>query len=118
MRPHRTPGEPEHLASHRPPADPRLQPAGLVRHLMAERDWSQAKYYEQQGENQAAKFYYEQVAKNFDDTSFAEQVPVEIERVAELPPKPKQHAKWLIDMFPDREQAKPVIASNPTTQLR
>ncbi len=92
--------------------------AGLVRHLMAERDWTLAKYFEQQGENQAAKFYYEQVAKDFKDTSFAEQVPAEIERVAELPPKPKKHAKWLIDMFPDPEQAKPVIASNPTSQLR
>ena len=94
------------------------QEAGTIRHLLAEREWGMAKYFENQGENLAAKHYYNQVAENFGDTEFGKQVSGEIERVAELPDKPKEHAKWLVDMFPDTEKAKPVIASNPTSLLR
>ena len=94
------------------------QEAGLIRHMLAERDWGMAKYFENQGENFAAKYYYEQVAADFSDTKFGEMVGGEIERVAELPAKPKQHAQWLVDMFPDEEANKPVIASNPTSLIR
>ena len=92
--------------------------AGLIRHLLAEREWGMAKYFENQGENAAARYYYQQVAKNFSDTEFGEQVSGEIERIADRPDKPKQHAEWLVNLFPEAEQAKPVIASNPASQLR
>lgn len=92
--------------------------AGLIRHLLAEREWGMAKYFEKQGENFAAKYYYEQVADNFSDTKFGEMVGGEIERVAELPAKPKQHAQWLVELFPDEEQDKPVIASSPTSLIK
>ncbi len=94
------------------------QEAGTIRHLLAERDWGMAQYFENQGENFAARFYYQQVAENYSDTSFGEQVNGEIERVAELPAKPKQYAQWLVELFPDDEQKKPVIASNPASLLR
>lgn len=92
--------------------------AGLIRNLLAEREWGMARYFEQQGENQAARYYYQRVAEDFSDTSYASQVPEDIQRIAQLPGKPKQHAKWLIDLFPDPEQARAVIASNPASQLR
>ncbi len=101
-------GEKEHLAKE----------AGLIRHLLAEREWTMAKYFENQGENGAAKFYYQQVAQNFSDTEFGNKVSDEMHQIADMPDKPKQHAEWLVNLFPERGQAKPVIASNPTTQLR
>ena len=95
------------------------QEAGLIRHLLAEREWGMAKFFEKQGENFAAKYYYEQVADNFSDTKFGEMVNGEIERVADLPAKPKQHAQWLVELFPKNEaQDKPVIASNPTSLIK
>ncbi|MEM9413464.1 MAG: outer membrane protein assembly factor BamD, partial [Planctomycetota bacterium] len=94
------------------------QEAGTIRHLLAEREWAMAQYFEKQGENQAAQFYYQQVAKNFSDTEFSDRVTGEIERIAELPAKPKQHAQWLVDLFPESEKAKPVIASSPGALLR
>ena len=94
------------------------QEAGLIRNMLAEREWEMAKYFENQGENGAAKFYYQQVAQNFSDTEFGSKVGGEIERIADLPEKPKQYAEWLVNMFPESEQAKPVIASNPASQLR
>lgn len=92
--------------------------AGMIRHLLAERDFGMAKYFENQGENLAAKYYYQQVATNYSDTEFGNMVPEKIERIVDLPAKPKQHAQWLVDLFPDEEQNKPVIASNPATTLR
>lgn len=92
--------------------------AGMIQHLLAERDWGMAKYFEQQGENRAAQFYYQQVAENHAHTKFGEEVKGEITRVADLPGKPKQHAKWLVDLFPGNDKTKPVVASNPTTTLR
>ena len=92
--------------------------AGMIQHLLAERDWGMAKYFEQQGENRAAQFYYQQVAKNHSHTSFGNEVNGEMTRMAELPDKPKQHAKWLIDLFPENDRTKPVIAANPTSLLR
>ena len=74
-------------------------------------------YFENRGENQAAKIYYEQVANNYDDTQLAEMATQQVAEVAKLPPEPAQRAKWLIDMFPDTETAKPVIASNPSDTL-
>jgi len=87
--------------------------AGLIQHLLAEREWAMAKYFEQQGENRAAAYYYRQIAKNHAHTRFGEQVQSELTRVAELPEKPKQHAQWLVDLFPENERTKPVIAANP-----
>lgn len=92
--------------------------AGMIRHLLAEREWGMAEYFSNLGENQAAQYYYEQVAANFSDTQFGEQVGAELNRVKELPAKPKQQAEWLVNMFPEREEAKPVVASRPTSLIR
>ena len=90
----------------------------MIQHLLAERDWGMAKYFEQQGENRAAEYYYQQVAENHGHTKFGQEVREEISRVAELPEKPKQHAKWLVELFPENDRTKPVIAANPTSMLR
>jgi outer membrane protein assembly factor BamD (BamD/ComL family) len=92
--------------------------AGAIRHMLAERDWAMARYFEQQGENRAAKYYYELVERNYGDTSFADEASREIERVAQLPAKPKQYAQWLNDLFPKTDDAKPIIPSNPANLLR
>jgi len=92
--------------------------AGLVRHLLAEREWGMAEYFANQGENQAATYYYEQVAANFSDTQFGDQVDAEMTKMKGLPAKPKQQAEWLVNLFPDDKEAKPVIASNPANLIR
>ena len=70
-----------------------------------------ATYFEGRGENLAAKIYYEEVADRFSNTQLAQTVHEQVERVSQLPPRPPQHAKWLIDMFPDPEREKPVIVA-------
>ena len=83
--------------------------ATTIQNQLAERDFSMATYFEGRGENAAAKIYYEEVADRYQNTKLAETVNQQIAKVSDLPPKPPQHAKWLIDMFPDPEKQKPVI---------
>ncbi len=84
---------------------------GRIRHLLAERDWTLAEYYEGRGENRAAEHYYTLVAKNYDDTSFADPAGERIAALGGLPPVPEQKAQWLADLFPVKERNKPLIAT-------
>lgn len=83
--------------------------AAMIQNQIAERDYSMGQYFEGRGENRAAKIYYEQVAEKYQHTPLGEAINDQIEKVAALPPKPDQPAKWLVDVFPNPEAAKPVI---------
>ncbi len=91
--------------------------AAMIRNQLAERDYALGEYYENRGENRAAKYYYEQVAENFQDTSFAESGEKQIEVVASLPPVPKQHAKWLVDLLSSQEDDEAIIAAGDNESL-
>lgn len=93
------------------------QQAGNVRNMLAARDYEMGEYFEGRGENRAAKLYYEQVAEKYQDTSYAANVQQQITEVASKPPVPGQHAKWLVDLFPSSEPAKPVIASGDNESM-
>ena len=83
--------------------------ATRIRTMLAERDLAMAQYFEGRGENRAAKFYYEQVADNYEDTKLAEKVLAQIEEVEAKPPLPPQRGQWLINLFPDQEDETPVL---------
>jgi outer membrane protein assembly factor BamD (BamD/ComL family) len=85
--------------------------ATTIRTMLAERDFSLGEYYEKRGENLAAQIMYQEVAKNYSDTPLAAQG---VQRVAALDgkqPAPTQHAQWLVDILPQSEASKPIIAS-------
>ena len=85
--------------------------ATTVRTMLAQRDFSLGEYYENRGENLAAQMMYQEVAENFPDTLLAEQGD---QRVAALDGKaaaPTQYAQWLVDIMPQSEKSKPIIAS-------
>lgn len=93
--------------------------ASMIQKQIAERDYSMGQYFEGRGENLAAKIYYEKVAEQFKNTELAKTVEMQIADVAKKPPKPEQHAKWLINMFPDPEAEKPaIIAGNNESIFR
>ncbi len=83
--------------------------ATRIRTMLAERDLAMAQYFEGRGENRAAKFYYEQVADNYEDTKLAEKVQAQIAEVESKPPLPPQRGQWLINLFPDQEDETPVL---------
>ena len=92
------------------------QEAALIRHKLAERDWSMAQYYLKKGENRAAQVYLEKITSEFDDTAFANAASEETEKMIGLPAEPSQPAEWFVNLFPDSEaKAKPVITARQTS---
>lgn len=85
--------------------------AAQVRHLLAEREFTMGTYYENRGENRAARMMYENVGEKFADTAWASEVGRRIEATGEGPPLPPQQAQWLVDLFPATDTARPLIAS-------
>ncbi len=85
--------------------------AKRIRNLLAERDWSLGEYYEARGENRAAGYYYEQVAKNYSDSKFSQEARERVASLTGKPPVPAQKAEWLVNLFPEKEINKPLIAT-------
>ena len=93
--------------------------ASLIQNQIAERDYSMGQYFENRGENIAAKIYYEKVARQFGNTKLGETVEQQIADVSKKPPRPEQHGKWLINLFPNPEAEKPaIIAGDNETFFR
>ncbi|MFO0904626.1 MAG: outer membrane protein assembly factor BamD [Pirellulales bacterium] len=84
-----------------------------VRFKKAERGWTLGRYHELRAEYRAAEFYYSQVVKDYSDTPFADDAKQRIEANSELPPVPPQRFEWLVNMFPQRQNAKPLLTSGP-----
>jgi hypothetical protein len=82
-----------------------------IRFKLAERDWTTAQYYEQRKAFGAARFYYEIVQDEFDDTPFAEKSRERIGDLVGKPSKPEQKLQWLVNVFPNQEQQKPLVAA-------
>ena len=91
--------------------------AALIQNQIAERDYSMGEYFENRGENRAAKFYYQQIAEKYDNTKFGETIRQQIADVEQRPPVPKQHGQWIIDMFPKNEDEKALIAAGDNENL-
>ena len=91
--------------------------AARVQNMLGERDLTMAEYFERRGENLAARFHYQRVKEKFEGSSIAEQVDQRIAETQKLPDRPGQHAKWLVDLFPDPEAAKPVIKAGYNSDL-
>ena len=91
--------------------------ASAIQNQLAQRDISMANYFEGRGENLAANIYYKDVAERYRNTEFASNVEQKIAEVSQLPPRPAQHAKWLIDLFPDPDREKPVIVAGDNESI-
>ncbi len=85
--------------------------AAEVRHLLAERDFALGEYYERRGENRAAGFMFQEVAKNYGDTQLANKAQERLAVVRDKDPLPPERAQWLVELFPKSEASKPLIAA-------
>jgi hypothetical protein len=82
-----------------------------VRYLMAEREWLMAQYYTRRKEYGAARFYYDIVLKDYRDTPFAEKARAEVGKLAGKPRVPPQRLAWLVELFPDSDRTRPLMAT-------
>jgi len=90
-----------------------------VRFKKAEREWHMAQFYDRRGEYGAARFYYQLVVNDYADTVFAEKARSRMEAIRSEPDTPPQRLEWLVKLFPQQDDVKPMIAtSNSDTRLR
>lgn len=93
------------------------QQAALITNQMAQRIHSLGEYHERRGENRAAQLCYKEVEEKYPNSIYGDVVKEEIENLSDLPAIPEQHAKWLVDMFPDPEADKPVITAGDNESI-
>lgn len=70
-----------------------------IREERARRDFETAEYYRKLGFNGSARYYYQQLAKNFADTSYAEQSRAQLAALHGLPDEPPDRWGWLSWIF-------------------
>jgi outer membrane protein assembly factor BamD (BamD/ComL family) len=84
-----------------------------VRKNKAMHDWTMAKYYDRRKDFGAARHYYEQIARDYSDTSLSEEARNRASKLAGKPVKPAQRLPWLTKLFPTPEGEKPLVATRP-----
>jgi hypothetical protein len=52
---------------------------------------------------------------NYSDTPFAENARTRLEEIRGEPDVPPQRMKWLVDLFPQRQTVRPLIATQSST---
>jgi len=82
-----------------------------VQNLLVERDYTTGQYFANRGENRAAIYVYDQMAKKYENTELSQTIQEQIAELEQKPPVPKQQAKWLVDLFPKRDDHIPLIAA-------
>lgn len=92
--------------------------ARQFRYMQAERQWWIAKFYEGKDEIGAARYYYQKVAQQYPDTPFASRAFTRYNDLKNLPAKPDSPAQWLVDLFPENDPVKPLIANESGGAIR
>ncbi len=83
----------------------------LVRFLKAEREMKLARYYDGRAEYGGARFYYNILAREYPDTPQGKQAGVRLAEIRERPDTPSQPMSWLVNLFPQAGDTKPLIAT-------
>lgn len=83
-----------------------------VRYKQAEREWQQGQFYDGRAEYRAARMYYQTIVEKYAETPFGERARERIEQTRSLPEVPPQRLSWLVNLFPAKEQVKPLIPSD------
>ena len=86
---------------------------GEIRFRQAEREWHRGSFYERRSEFGAARLHYDKLVSDFSDTPFAKEASQRVAAIADRPDVPPQRFEWLVDLFPERETVRPLVATQP-----
>jgi outer membrane protein assembly factor BamD (BamD/ComL family) len=89
-----------------------------IRFKQAEREYRMARYYDRRQEYGAARFYYSLLTDEFAETRFAKEAETRLAEITDEPSVPPQRMAWLVDMFPQQEDVKPLMATAPEGTTR
>ncbi len=89
---------------------------------MAARDWKLAKFYEENGHNASAKFYYAKVIRNFNGTPIANDAQQAYAALEDQPDHPEERFESILNLLPENAervaiQQVPLLEEQPTTML-
>jgi outer membrane protein assembly factor BamD (BamD/ComL family) len=80
-----------------------------IRFKKAERFWKMAQYYDRRWEYGGARYYYDIVTREYDDTPFGPRAEERLREIGDAPDRPKQPLKWLVDLFPESDPLQPIL---------
>ena len=80
----------------------------VVEAQLAERDYSLGEFYYNSRHYYAAKYYYNEVVKQYPQSRFADLAKSRIDEVKDKPPDPKNEVEWIAGLF-RREPAQPPV---------
>ena len=83
--------------------------AAEIRYHKAERLAFLARYYDNRAEYRAAAHYYARVVREYEDTPHAATANDRIAQITGLPAVPPQKMQWLVNLFPESDDVKPLI---------
>jgi outer membrane protein assembly factor BamD (BamD/ComL family) len=83
--------------------------AAEIRFHKAERLSFLARYYDNRAEYRAAGHYYARVVKEYEDTPLATTANERLAAITGLPAVPAQKLEWLVNLFPESDDVKPLI---------
>ena len=86
--------------------------AAEIRLKKAQRLMFTASYYDNRAEYRAAKHYLERVVREYEDTPLAAQAQERIGQIAGKPPVPPQRLAWLVNLFPESDDVKPLLEAS------
>ncbi|HEX5105260.1 MAG TPA: hypothetical protein VFV87_15680, partial [Pirellulaceae bacterium] len=92
--------------------------AAEIRFHKAERLMFLARYYDRRAEYRAATHYYARTASEFDDTPHAEEANTRIAAITGLPAVPPQKMQWLVNLFPESDDVKPLLDASQEIEAR
>jgi TolA-binding protein len=80
-----------------------------IRYKKAEKIWTDGQFFDRRAEYRAATLTYEKIVRDFDDTPFASKARERIAQMAGKPPVPPQQMQWLVNLFPEHDEVKPLL---------
>jgi outer membrane protein assembly factor BamD (BamD/ComL family) len=83
--------------------------AAEIRYRKAEKLFHWAEYYDRRKEYRAAGHYYSRVAKEYDDTQFAQRSTSRLGEIEGLPAVPAQKLEWLVKLIPSSDKIQPMV---------
>ncbi len=83
--------------------------AAEIRYRKAEKLFHWAEYYDRRKEYRAAGHYYSRIAKEYDDTQFAQRAGSRLGEIDGLPAVPAQKMEWLVKLIPTSDKIQPMV---------
>jgi outer membrane protein assembly factor BamD (BamD/ComL family) len=83
--------------------------AAEIRYRKAEKLHHWAEYYDRRREYRAAGHYYARVAKEYEDTQFAQRASSRLGEIEGLPPVPAQMFESLVKLIPTSDKIQPMV---------